>query len=176
MDAWDDIEVSDDVYAGLREGLLTMTNKKVDADIVKNNMVKAAEAAITGSTSGDSHISCEDIMSKNDSEIIKMAFKDIKREEKARVSEIILNIKDENDKSYEPAKITQIKNKVDEVIEFVINAGLLETKDTNLKPLVQRMRKACEEKQKVEAAKSELEKNVMKDEYEVTLEGGGGFD
>lgn len=176
QDAWDDIEVSDDVYAGLREGLLEITNKKVDADIVKNNMVKAAEAAITGSTSGDSHISCEDIMTKNDSEIINLAFKNIKREEKARVSEILLTIKDSNNKELEPAAISEIKNKVDEVMEFIINAGLLETKDTNLKPLVQRMRKACKEKQKVEAAKSELEKNVMKDEYEVTLEGGGGFD
>jgi hypothetical protein len=152
---------------GLKGSIDVATDGAVDADIVINNMTSAATLAIKNAQSGDSHISCTDLLNKSDDEIIKMSFLEIKREEKARVAEIL------QEKFGGPGlhidKINKIKSDVSQVIDFVINQGLIDSETSGLGTAVIQMREKCRlEKENQEALDAYGSK-----EYKVTINVNG---
>ncbi len=148
---------------GLKGSIDVATDGAVDADIVINNMTSAATLAIKNAQSGDSHISCTDLLSKSDDEIIKMSFSKIKREEKARVAEILQEKYGGDGAGID--KIIQVKEEVSQVIDFVINQGLIDSETSGLSTAVIQMREKCRLEQENQVA---LDAYGSKD-YTVTL-------
>lgn len=168
MEWSNNLSVSKPFLDGLKGSIDVATDGAVDADIVINNLTTAATLAIKNAQSGDSHISCTDLLSKSDDEIIKMSFSNIKREEKARVAEI-LQEKYGGD-GLQIDKINQIKGEVSEVMDFVINQGLIDSEESGLNTAVHQMREKCRLEQDNQ---TELDAYSSK-EYTVTLETEGG--
>ena len=166
-----DLSVSDPFLDGLKGSIEVATDGAVDADIVINNMTTAATLAIENAQSGDSHISCTDLLTKSDDEIIKMSFSEIKREEKARVAEILQE--KFGGPGLEIDKINKIKSDVNSVMDFIINQGLIDGKKSGLNTAVQQMREKCRLEKE---GQSELDEYSSKDytvKVDSTMTGGG---
>ena len=163
---WDwgkDLSVSDPFLDGLKGSIEVATEGSVDVDIVINNMSTASSEAILSAQSGDSHISCTDLLTKSDDEIIKMSFSKIKREEKARVAEILQE--KFGGPGLEIDKVNKIKSDVNSVMDFVINQGLIDGKKSGLNTAVHQMREKCRLEKE---GQSELDK-YSSEEYEVIM-------
>jgi hypothetical protein len=106
-------------------------------------------------------------LTKSDDEIIKMSFSEIKREEKARVAEILQE--KFGGPGLEIDKINKIKSDVNSVMDFVINQGLIDGKKSGLNTAVQQMREKCRLEQENQVA---LDAYGSK-EYEVTINVNG---
>ena len=148
-----------------RQSIVTFCQHlKEGVDIVINNMSTASSEAILSAQSGDSHISCTDLLTKSDDEIIKMSFSKIKREEKARVAEILQE--KFGGPGLEIDKVNKIKSDVNSVMDFVINQGLIDGKKSGLNTAVHQMREKCRLEKE---GQSELNE-YSSEEYEVILE------
>jgi len=166
-----DLSVSEPFLDGLKGSIEVATDGAVDVDIVINNMTTAATLAIENAQSGDSHISCTDLLTKSDDEIIKMSFSEIKREEKARVAEILQE--KFGGPGLEIDKINKIKSDVNSVMDFVINQGLIDSEKSGLGTAVQQMREKCRLEKE---GQSELDEYSSKDytvKVDSTMTGGG---
>ncbi len=160
VDWFKEVEISKPVIAGLKDAIRTLSNQKIDPDVIHNNLINGATAAITGAITGESFITCDDIINGKDEDIIKRSFKNIKVSESARVSDILNKTSPgvlDND------SINDIKNKSTEYMDLLIDQGMLD--ESNFKTLVQKTRENCLAKIKEEAASEE----ITNKEYEVEV-------
>lgn len=158
-DWWEDVKVSSDVLDGLKRAVIQISEGKIDPDIVIDNMNKAALNAITGATTGDSFISCDDIINKTNKEIYELSFSKIKGEEKARVGEIL------QVGGTDPEIVTEIKKKVETLIDWVVDHN---GTNKNLDNIITKTREKCN----TQKEDDELNQKVIEGDYVVDLEGG----
>jgi hypothetical protein len=160
VDWFKKIEVAKPVIAGLKDAIRTLSNQKIDPDVIHKNLINGASSSITGATTGESFITCDDIINGKDEDIIKRSFKNIKISESARVSEILNKTSPgvlDND------SINEIKNKCTEYMDLLIDQGMLD--ESNFKNLVQKTRESC--LMKIEQETEEEE--ITNKEYEVEV-------
>ena len=157
-DWWEDVKVSDDILDGLKRTVIQVSEGKIDPDVVVDNMNKAAVNAITGATIGDSFISCDEIMGKNNEEIYKLSFSNVKVEEKARVGRII------QAGGTDPEVVNEIKTKVENLIDWVVEHN---GTNKNLDNIITKTRENCLSMKEDD----ELNQKVIEGDYEVIVEG-----
>ena len=157
-DWWEDVKLSDDVLDGLKRSVIQISDGKIDPDVVVDNMNKAAVNAISGATSGDSFISCDDIMGKNNEEIYKLSFSIIKGEEKARVGKIL------QVGGTDPEVVNEIKTSVGNLIDWVVEHN---GTNKNLDNIINKTRENCLSMKEDD----ELNQKVIEGDYEIKLEG-----
>ena len=167
-DYYKDIEISKPVVDGMKDAIRTLSNQKIDPDVIHNNLLNGATTAITGVTTGESFMTCDDIINGNDTDIIKKAFSNVKVSETARVAEILNTASSgvlDND------KINEIKNKCTDYMDFLIDHGMLD--ESKFKSLVQKTRESCLMKIEQET----VEEAISNKEYDtiVVVEGGGAY-
>ena len=100
-----------------------------------------------------------------------MSFSKIKREEKARVAEILQE--KFGGPGLEIDKVNKIKSDVNSVMDFIINQGLIDGKKSGLNTAVQQMREKCRLEKE---GQSELDEYSSKDytvKVDSTMTGGG---
>jgi len=158
-DWWEDVKLSDDVLDGLKRTVIQVSDGKIDPDVVVNNMNKAALNAITGATTGDSFISCDDIINKNNKEIYELSFSKIKGEEKARVGGIL------QVGGTDPEVVNEIKSSVESLIDWVVEHN---GTNKNLDNIITKTREKCN----TQKDDDELNQKVIEGDYEVKVEGG----
>jgi hypothetical protein len=159
------LSVKEDVLGGLEDSIRILSDNKIDPDIIKKNLIDAATMAITGVTTGESFLSCEDIINNSDSEIIKKSFSKIKVDENDRISELLKN----EGESLDIDTINEIKSKTKKVLDFVVDQGLLDESQFNT--LVRKTRSQCEETKKLEELEKELDEKIKEGTVEIEIDG-----
>ena len=159
------LSVKEDVLGGLEDSIRTLSDNKIEPDIIKKNLIDAATMAITGVTTGESFLSCEDIINSSDSDIIKKSFSKIKVDENARISELLKN----EGESLDIDSINEIKSKTKKVLDFVVDQGLLDVSQFNT--LVRKTRSQCEETKKLEELEKELDEKIKEGTVEIEIDG-----
>jgi hypothetical protein len=159
------LSVKEDVLGGLEDSIRVLSDNKIDPDIIKKNLIDAATMAITGVTTGESFLSCEDIINSSDADIIKKSFSKIKVDENARISELLKN----EGESLDIDTINEIKSKTKKVLDFVVDQGLLDESQFNT--LVRKTRSQCEETKKLEELEKELDEQIKEGTVEIEIDG-----
>lgn len=123
----------------VKGAVLKASNNKIDCDDIRLKLRIGASDALKGVTDGTSFITCKDIKEKNDEEIIKLAFSKVKDKEMLVVSEFI-----KKGQGFDTSTIEDIKVKVNRLINFVLEEGIKDNDEYNLKGTIRQLReKGC---------------------------------